>query len=279
MDPKAPVRHHAPQPIGPDTHVIRQMLGEDEGPVAVYVNSLVIAGPEPIVVDTGTAVNREQWLEDVFGLVDPEDISYVFLSHDDHDHVGNLVPLLQAAPQAKLITTWFTQARLAGDLEIPLDRMLWVNDGDRFVAGGRTFLAVRPPLYDSPTTRGLYDPVTGIYWAGDAYAAAVPHAVESTDDLDPGFWDEQFTNLNLMGSPWATIADPAAYGREVDRVERLGITTIASAHSPVIAGWANVNEAHDKIRRLAGRSPVPLPGQVDLDAMLTSLDPGLERAG
>ena len=273
MDPKAPVRHHAPQRIGTDTYLIRQMFGEDEGPVAVYVNSLVIAGPEPVVVDTGTVVNRQQWLDDVFGLVDPSDIAYVFLSHDDHDHVGNLVPLLDAAPQARVITSWFTQERLAGDLAIPLERMRWLNDGDSFDAGGRTLALVRPPLYDSPTTRGLYDPATGIYWGVDAYATTVPHAVDSTDDLDPQVWDEQFTQMNRMNSPWAAIVDPGAYAREVARVERLGITTIASAHSPVITGRANVAEAHRKIRRVAGGQPAPLPGQADLDAMLAPLGP------
>ena len=124
---------------------------------------MVIAGPEPIVVDTGTAVNREQWFEDVFSIVDPEDIRYVFLSHDDHDHTGNLLPLLDAAPQATLVTTWFSVERLAGDMSIPLDRMRWVNDGEHLRRR-------RPhprrssdrPLYDSPVTRGLYDPATGV---------------------------------------------------------------------------------------------------------------------
>lgn len=95
------------------------MFGEGEGPVAVYVNSLVIAGREPVVVDTGTLANREQWMADVFSIIDPADVRYVFPSHDDHDHVGNLVPLLEAAPQATLVTSWFSQERLAGDVHVP----------------------------------------------------------------------------------------------------------------------------------------------------------------
>jgi flavorubredoxin len=277
MQPKAPVNHHPPLRIGKDTYLIRQMFGEGEGPLSVYVNSMVIAGPEPVVVDTGTLVNREQWLADVFSIVDPGDIRYVFLSHDDHDHTGNLVPLLEAAPQATLITSWFAQERLAGDIHVPLERMHWVNDGESFDAGGRTLGVVRPPLYDAPTTRGLFDPASGVYWAVDAFGAAVAAPIDDVAGLDPAFWDEQFIGLNRMNSPWHAIVDPALYGRQVDRVERLGATVIASAHGPVITG-PNVAEAHRKIRRVAGGESTPLPGQADLEAMLAALAPSLAIA-
>jgi flavorubredoxin len=268
--PKPPARHHAPQKIGADTYLIRQMFGEGDAPLAVYVNSMVVAGSEAVVVDTGTVVNREQWLDDVFSIVDPEDIAYVFLSHDDHDHIGNLLPLLDAAPQATLVTTWFTAERLAGDLSIPLERMMWRNDGDSFEAGGRTFAVIRPPVYDSPVTRGLYDPASGIYWGVDAYATTVPHAAETVEELDPAFWDEQFLGLNRMNSPWATIVDPTLFGREVDRIARLDVTAIASAHSPLIPR-ASVAEANAKMRRVAGGAATPLPTQHDLDAIVATL--------
>lgn len=268
--PKPPARHHAPQEIGADTYLIRQMFGEGDAPLAVYVNSMVIAGPEAVVVDTGTVVNREQWFDDVFSIVDPDDIAYVFLSHDDHDHIGNLLPLLDAAPRARLVTTWFTAERLAGDLSIPPERMMWRNDGETFEAGGRTLAVIRPPVYDSPVTRGLYDPASGIYWGVDAYATTVPHAVETVEDLDPAFWDEQLLGLNRMNSPWATIVDPTLFGREVDRIARLDISAIASAHSPLIPR-ATVAEAHAKMRRVAGGAATPLPTQHDLDAIVAAL--------
>jgi hypothetical protein len=71
-----------------------------------------------------------------------------------------------------------------------------------------------------------------------------------------------------MNSPWSSLADPVAFGREVDRVERLGARTIASAHSPVITG-ANVAAAQAKMRRIAGGPATPLPTQADLDALIS----------
>ena len=40
----------------------------------VYINSLVITGREPIIVDTGTSLNRDRWLEQVWSVVDPKDV-------------------------------------------------------------------------------------------------------------------------------------------------------------------------------------------------------------
>lgn len=276
MPPKAPVTHHEPLRIANDTYLIRSMFGEGEGPVAVYVNSLVIAGREPIVVDTGTLTNREQWMADVFSIVDPADIRYVFLSHDDHDHVGNLVPLLEAAPQATLVTSWFSQERLAGDLHVPAERTRWLNDGDTFDAGGRTLALVRPPLYDAPTTRGLYDAATGVYWAVDTYGTPVATPTDDVDALDRDFWDEQFIAFNRLNSPWHAIVDPALFAQQVARIERLAPNVIASAHGPVITA-TNVLEAHRKMRRVAGGEPTPVPTQADLDALLASFDSQMRR--
>jgi len=272
MGPKAPANHHRPLKIGKDTYLIRSMFGEGEGPVAVYVNSMVITGPEPIVVDTGTVANREHWFEDVFSIVEPEDIRYVFLSHDDHDHVGNLVPLLQAAPQATLLTSWFSLERMAGDVHIPLERVRWLNHGDTFEAGGRSLALVRPPLYDAPTTRGLYDPASGVYWAVDTYGVPVAAPTDDVAELDPAFWDEAFVGFNRLNSPWHEIVDPKLFGKTVQRIERLAPTVLASAHGPVITG-TNVAEAHRKMRGLAGGVPTPVPTQATLDELIAALVP------
>lgn len=276
MAPHPPLRHHAPLEIAPDTFLIRSVFGEGQGPVAVYVNSMVIAGPEPVVVDTGTLVNREQWMEDVFSIVDPSDIAYVFLSHDDHDHVGNLVPLLELAPQAILVSSWFSMERLAGDAALPLERMRWLNDGDTFEAAGRTLALVRPPLYDAPTTRGLFDPKTGVYWAVDTYGVPVVEPVDDVGELDPAFWDEMFVPFNGMNSPWHSIVDRDLHHREIARVTALEPTVLASAHGPAITG-ANVAEAHRKMHRVAQAAPAPVPTQLDLDTLLATLvAPGAE---
>src|SRR5580692_2031420 len=100
--PVAPTIHVPPTQIAADTYVIHQVQPALGQPLFVYLNSMVILGDEPIIVDTGTPANRTQWLSDAFSLVDPQDVRWVFLSHDDVDHSGNLDEVMTACPNAKL---------------------------------------------------------------------------------------------------------------------------------------------------------------------------------
>ena len=114
----APARHE-PLRIADDTWVIQATLGEGEAPLVVHLNSMVITGAEPIVVDTGAPIHRDQYLDDLFGIVDPEDVRWVFISHDDSDHHGNLHEVMDACPNATLVANWFLCERLKAERAAP----------------------------------------------------------------------------------------------------------------------------------------------------------------
>jgi flavorubredoxin len=258
-----------PYQVGPDAYVIPELF--PAGPDAfVPVNSMVIAGPEPIIVDTGTALNEARWLEAVGGIVDFADVRWIYLSHDDHDHVGNLAKVLKLCPDATLVTTWFSVERLAGDLRLPLERMRWVRDGESFVAGDRTLVARRPPIFDGPTTRGLFDTKTGVYWAADAFASLVPGPVADTADIPRPMWEDTFFHLNRLVSPWHAYTDARRYGALVDSVASLQPSVVASAHGVALRGEL-LAAGFDMLRRLPEMDNAIEPGQTDLEAMLSQL--------
>lgn len=257
---------HDPYRIALDTWVIPETVPAAPGTV-VPINSMVITGAEPVIVDTGNELSRRQCLEAAFSLVDPADVRWVFLSHDDHDHVGNLLPVLDACPNATLVTNWFTVERLQRAMVLPLNRMRWVNPGETFDAGDRTLVAHVPPLWDSPTTRGLFDPKTGVYWAVDTFACLLPDHLTETDDAPEELWRESLLYTAGVLAPWHALLDPAKFDRHVDAVVSLGITTVASAHTATLRG-ERLQEAFKLVRQVSSMGPVPLPGQADLDAIL-----------
>ena len=258
----------APYPIAPDAYIIPQVT---EAPFGyVYINSLVITGREPIIVDTGTSLNRDRWLEQVWSVVDPKDVRWIFLSHDDSDHTGNLMQVLEASPKARLVTTAFSIERLAADYRIPLDRCLWINDGDSFTAGDRTLMAVRPPIFDGPTTRGLLDPKSGLYWAVDSFAAPVPSLELDAADVPDEVYQDGLLLLNRMVSPWHQWLDEAKYARRVDEIQSLPIRLIASAHGPTVRGKL-IPAVFDLIRDLPRREAALEPPQSVLEALLNDL--------
>ena len=49
-----PLRFLDTERVTPDTHVIRQVAGEGMVPVVHYLNSAVVTGAEPVIVDAGS---------------------------------------------------------------------------------------------------------------------------------------------------------------------------------------------------------------------------------
>src|SRR5262245_12980479 len=270
--PVAPTRRVEPELIAPDTFLIHQVQDAVGAPLSVYLNSMVSKGAEPVIIDTGTIANREQWLADVFSLVAPEDVRWIFLSHDDIDHTGNLEQVMERCPNATLVASWALQERHGNAFEFPMARMRWINDGDTFDVGDRRLHAVRPPVWDSPTTRGLFDDRTGVYWGVDAFATPMPLGVtETVAELDPEFWADGLAMFvhNAL-SPWLSLVDPAKFAAACNAVEALGMRAIATAHSPLIT-----EEMVDKAFALTRELPLipapPVPDQVALDAIISGV--------
>ena len=143
-----PLTLFTPSEIARETFLIHQHPGEGQAPVSVALNAMVIRSAEPVVVDTGVAEGREQYFEDLFSIVEPEDVRWVYISHDDIDNTGNLNELMALCPNATAIVNWFMVERMGEALAVPPTRQRWIGDGEAFDAGDRTLYAVRPPIYD-----------------------------------------------------------------------------------------------------------------------------------
>src|SRR5690606_28079301 len=138
--------------------------------------------------------------------------------------------------------------RMSSTLEVSPLRQRWVRDGESLDVGDRVLHAVRPPIFDSPTTRGLFDPTTGVYWASDAFATPMVRPVRSVEELDRDFWVQGIHTFDNYISRWLPLVDEARFQATVDRVEALGATAIAGCHTPAVTG-AKVAEALSATRR------------------------------
>jgi flavorubredoxin len=253
----------APTKVASETFLIHHHRGEGTAAVSVPLNALVIRGAEPVVVDTGAPECRAQFLDDVCSIVDPPDIRWIFISHDDIDHHGNLGALMEVAPRATVVVSWHLADRMGASLGVPPLRQRWVSDRERIDVGDRTLLAVRPPVYDSPTTRGLFDPTTGVYWSSDAFATPMSTPVRDVAALDPVFWDEGMLMCNRYLSPWLDLVDESRFQSEVDRVQALGASCIVGAHTPMI-GRSHIDQAIAATRRSTTADVPPQPDQAVL---------------
>ena len=268
--PTPPSIHRPPIEIAPETFLIQSTNGEGHAPIFVNVNSLVIRGAEPIIIDTGGRDNRTNWLDDVFSLVDPADVRWITLSHDDADHTGNLDVALDLCPNATFVSSWFMAERMSVGLVVAPQRMRWLVDGDTLDIGDRQLSLVRPPLFDSPVTRGVFDPTTGVYWASDSFATPMTDYVDNVRDIDSDFWPHGFAMFAQAVSPWLELVDPGKFAQTVQRIADLDPTVIAGCHTPVI-GVDRVDAALELMFQILDAPKIPLPDQAVLDEIVRAM--------
>ena len=268
MTPTAlPKARLTPTAIAPDTFLIHDHQADVAAPVFIPLNSMVIRGAEPVVVDTGEAANRERWFEDVFSLVEPEDVRWLFISHDDADHTGNLHELMERCPNATLVVNWFMVERMGGGLKIPSTRWRWVSDGESLDVGDRVLQAVRPPVFDAPTTRGLFDPRTGVYWGSDSFGTPMLAPVPDVSEFEPDFWFEGIATISHYVSPWLALTDEGRWQATVDRVAALDPTVLVGCHTPAVVGRERVAQAIEATRRTPATAVAAQPDQAVLDEL------------
>jgi flavorubredoxin len=257
----------APYRVADQTHVIPLTM-PIAGKGLLYLNTLVIKSTEPVLVDTGPGVLRTEYLEAAFGLVEPADVRWIYLSHDDRDHAGNVMPLLDLCPNAQLVTNFQGATRLAKDFDdLPISRMVFLDNGEGFSAGDRTLVALRPPLFDNPCTRGLLDTRTGLYYSVDAFAAVVPSHYEDVADVPPDVYEDGFNWLNRANAPWYALTDPDLLQVEIDRVRRLDPAVIASYHGPM--AYRRTEELCRMLAAMPRTDPVQFPSYEELEKLMT----------
>lgn len=244
--------------VAPDVWLVRSPAPAD-GP-ALPLNTLVVTGDDPVLVDTGPAPDRDVWWAQVEALVDVAAVRWVVLTHDDPAHCGALAEVLARCAGATVVASWAMAARLAQRAPgLDPDRCRWVAEGDVLPAGGRDLCVLRPPAYDSPATLGLFDRGTGVYWASVCFGTPVPHDVDEVSVLDRDVWEDGFSTYHRSLSPWIADVDPSRWRAAVGRVAVHGPRTIASARGPVICR-GEVGRALDLLTDLAGL-PEPVPGR------------------
>lgn len=242
------------------------------------VNAFVLGRKDAVVVDTGLSVPGTGFLDTLSSVVDPADVGWVYLTHPDRDHTGALWELLEAAPSARLVTTFLGMGILSTEFEVPLDRVYLLNPGQTLYAAGRTLTAVRPPLFDSPATVGLFDHGSGTLISSDCFGAPLPaDDVTSYDDaggLDVHELRERQLLWVSVDAPWAHVADPDRFRVGVDALRALRPTTVLSSHLPPLRDEEAIARAMDTAASAPGTDPFVGPDQEALEQLLASFEPG-----
>ena len=239
------------------------------------INAFVLHAAEPVVVDTGVSLPERGFMDLLGSVIDPKDVRWIWLTHPDRDHTGALFELLEAAPRARVVTTFLSAGIMSTDRPLPMDRLHLINPGQTLDVGDRTLTAFRPPLFDSPATVGFFDPQSGTCVASDCFGAPMtsPDLAEGDDVRDVPADELRSAQLlwATVDSPWIHVADQDAYMRTVEPLRAMDPDVILSSHLPPVVG--GTSSCLDMLAVAPLADPYVGPDQRALEEMLAGFEP------
>lgn len=239
----------------------------------IPVNSFVVHGPEPLLVDTGPVIESAQYMESLRSVIDPAELRWLWLTHPDFDHIGALHELLELNPDLRVITTFLGVGILGLFAPLPPDRVYLVNPGQRVTVGDRVLEAFKPPTFDNPATTGFRDTGSGIVWSSDCFGALLPEVPDSAADLDEQTLRDGQLFWATVDSPWLHGIDPATFRAKLDGIRAMEPTLVLSSHLPPAPG-SMVDRLVASLADAPAATPFVGPDQQALEAMLASMGGG-----
>lgn len=235
----------------------------------IPVNAYLMRSSQPLLVDTGLLVLGDEFRNALQAHIDPEDLRWIWITHEDTDHSGSIERLLQQAPKATLVGNGLAIGRLGEMFELPMDRVHLLRPGERLDIGDRFVAGIRPPIYDSPGTLAAFDERTRTLFSSDCFGAVIPHEAEHAEDLEPADLATGQELGSWMISQWLQLVDRRRFGAALRTVRQLDPSAIMSAHLPPARGVTE--RMLENLARVPDSEPYVGLSQAELEEILEGL--------
>ncbi len=236
------------------------------------INAFVIKAKQPMLVDTGIGIERGAFLKAVESVISPRDLRWVWISHDDLDHIGSIQEVLEAAPNARIVGSALAALRMSTSWPVPMDRLFALNPGESIDLGDRKLTAVKPPLYDNPTATGFFDAKSHALFSVDSFGAIIQRPAQDAADIPSGELAEGMTLWATADSPWVHNIDIAKFSQVLDGIRKLGATTVLSTHLPPARNMTEL--LLGVLSKTPRAEPFIAPNQAALEAIMAQMKRG-----
>ncbi|WP_457601105.1 oxygen-binding di-iron domain-containing protein [Hydrogenivirga sp.] len=213
---------------------------------AVQANQfLIIDNDEAILLDPGGHKVQSSLFADISVLIPPQQIKFIFLSHQDPDIVASINYWLMTTEAKAVISKLWTRFLPHFGLDSKLEgRLLPVEDGGMRLSLGEgcELLVIPAHFMHSPGNFQIYDPCSRILFSGDL-GASLGQDYVFVEDFEAHVQYMEAFHRRYMASGkvmkfWAKM------------VRDLDIETIAPQHGAVFKGKDMVNRFIDWVESL-----------------------------
>jgi flavorubredoxin len=195
-----------------------------------------------VLIDTGHAKDGpriEAFIRSVIG----DELTYIFPTHEEYPHAGNLDALLKAFPKAKAVGE-VRNYHLYHPGHDQDGRFLQMEAGEKLSLGGRTLTILPGLIHDLPATSWAHDDGSELLFVSDAFAFSHYREDECTlltDEL-PSKPTVDDTRMVLdLALSWVRFSDNRGLMESVRRMLRENKTRmICPAHGNVITDVAEL---------------------------------------
>ncbi|MDI3535495.1 MAG: hypothetical protein PWQ82_1860 [Thermosediminibacterales bacterium] len=189
-------------------------------------NAYLIIDEKITLVDTVKSSFFDEMLSRISAVVDPSKIDYIVSNHVEMDHSGGLPRLIEAAKNARIITSPNGERGLKAHYKADNWDFAVMKTGDRLDLGKRSLTFVHTPMVHWPDNMVSYLKEDKILFSNDAFGQHIASS-ECFDDEFP--FDIM---LEEAGKYYANIVLP--YGSQVHKaleaLTGLDIEIIAPSH-------------------------------------------------
>lgn len=192
-------------------------------------NAYLIEAAQPVLVDTGFAGVGDAFMAALEQAIDLDDLRWIWVTHMDADHIGNLPAVLARAPKARVVTNYLGMGKM-GLLGLPQERAWLINPGQRLDVGDRELLALAPPTYDAPETTGLFDTRSRALFCVDSFGTVQSTVTERAEQIDPEELQKGMALWTSIDAPWLRHVDADALRQTLRRVEDLRPEVVLGSH-------------------------------------------------
>lgn len=260
-----------PYRVDSETYVLPTYL-HVPGVGVLAINAFVVLGEEPVLVDTGIGREQQDFMQALKSIIDPADLRWIWLTHDDMDHIGSLRQLMGAAPKAKLATHALCALRMSTSWPVPLERVHAISLNENIDVGGRKLIPIRPPLFDSPFSIGFHDEKSGNLFSVDAFGAFLPREETDIANCSEKELSQGMLIWATSDSPWIHAVDESKYGNALEQVRLINPKAILSSHLPM------AREKTDLLLKILASLPSSQPFVLPSQEAFSHIVAGLKSA-
>jgi len=236
--------------ITPDVHWIgvldRDIVTFDvvmETEFGTTYNSYFINAEKKAIVETTKEKFWNTYIEKIRSLTDPAEIEYIILNHTEPDHSGNLMRLLELAPNATVVGSG-NAIRYLNDIFEPGFKHLVVKDGESLDLGNKTLKFIGAPNLHWPDSMYTYLEEDKLLFTCDSFGAHFCHE-EMYDDKVGDFSEAFKYYFDVILKPFSKFMLKA-----IDKIRPLDINAICTGHGPLLTHdwekWVDRSEEYAK---------------------------------